>query len=506
MDALKDKFKEVLISVLPITAIVLLLHFTITPIDSAMLYAYLFGSVLVIIGLTVFLFGIDQGLEPIGHGIGDTLALSKSYAVVITICLVLGFFISYAEPDLHILAGQVDSVTSGQFGQTLMVVVVSVGIAVMMTLGLLRILKGIRLKYVFTAAYGLIFILSMFASPDFIAIAFDASGATTGAITVPFMLAIAGGISALKKDKKTGEADSFGLVGISSTGAILGVLVTGIIFDIDKLSGSLPEETVASSNLLGIYGSKLLPLAWESFLSLLPIIIAYILFQLFSFKQKKNKVIDITRGLILTLSGLVVFLLGVNGGFMEVGTQIGMGLAALESNIPVLLVALLLGLTTVLAEPAVHVLTHQIEDVTGGSVSRKLVLIFLSVAVGLSIFMSALRILIPGMQLWMVLLPGFGLAVILAYFVPDLFVGMAYDAGGVASGPMTATFSLAFVQGMAAQVPSADLVTDGFGMIAIVAMMPIIAIELLGALYQAKTRKTSKPAITKQETIGGKHG
>jgi len=221
----------------------------------------------------------------------------------------------------------------------------------------------------------------------------------------------------------------------------------------------------------------------------------------FFFKHKKSKVIDIVRGLALTFIGLVVFLLGVNGGFMSVGSQLGIQLAAMDSSIPVLLVALLLGLTTVLAEPAVHVLTHQVEEVTGGSVKRNLVLLFLSVAVGLSILMSALRILIPGIQLWMYLLPGFGLAVILAYFVPDLFVGMAYDAGGVASGPMTATFSLAFVQGVAAHVPTADVVADGFGMIAIVAMMPIISIELLGAIYHAKSKKASNTAASNTAVI-----
>ena len=220
MDALIDKLKEVLSSVLPITLIVLILHFTVSPLDSSMLQAFLLGSVLIIIGLTTFLFGIDQGLEPIGRGIGNTLVHSRSFAVVITICLVLGFFISYAEPDLHILAGQVESVTAGQFGRILMVVVVSIGLAVMMTLGMLRILKGVRLKHVFAAAYGLILLLSLFSSSDFIAIAFDASGATTGAVTVPFMLALAAGISAMKSDKSS-EADSFGLVGISSTGAIL---------------------------------------------------------------------------------------------------------------------------------------------------------------------------------------------------------------------------------------------------------------------------------------------
>lgn len=491
MNELTGKLKEVLASVLPITFIVLILHFTVSPLGTDMLVAFLIGSALVIIGLTVFLFGINQGLEPIGHDIGNAVTHLNSYTVIITVSLILGFFISYAEPDLHILANQVDSVTSGQFDNLLMVVVVSIGIGVMMTLGMLRILKNIRLKYVFTSAYALIFILSMFSTSDFLAIAFDASGATTGAITVPFMLSMASGISAIKKDTKVSEADSFGLVGISSTGAILGVLTAGLFLKTGKLQGTLPEADIKAFSLLETYGSKLLHIAWESSLTLLPIIIAYIIFQIFVFKHKKNKVFDIARGIFLTYGGLVVFLLGVNGGFMDVGAQMGKQLASMESDIPVLLVALLLGLTTVLAEPAVHVLTNQVEEVTGRSVKRNLVFIFLSVAVGLSIFMSALRILIPGIKLWMYLLPGFGLAAILSFFVPDLFVGMAYDAGGVASGPMTATFSLAFVQGISAQVPTADVVTDGFGMIAIVAMMPIIAIELLGALYQYKSRKSA---------------
>lgn len=506
MNELTDKLKEVLMSVLPITFIVLILHFTISPLETDMLYAFLFGSALVIIGLTVFLFGIDQGLEPIGHGVGDTITHLNSYAVIITVSLILGFFVSYAEPDLHILAKQVNSVTSGQFNNTLMVMAVSVGLGIMMTLGMLRILKNIRLKYVFAAAYALILILSLFSSPDFQAIAFDASGATTGAVTVPFMLALAAGFSALKKDSRLSEADSFGLVGISSTGAILGVLAASLFIEGERLNGSLPETTIAGGSLLHTYGSIFFTIAWESFLTLLPIIIFYIIFQLFFFKHKKRKVIDIVRGLLLTYLGLVIFLLGVNGGFMEVGSQLGVRLASMDSNIPVLLIALLLGLSTVLAEPAVHVLTSQVEDITGGSVKRRLVLIFLSIAVGMSVFMSALRILIPEIRLWMYLLPGFGLSVILAFFVPDLFVGMAFDAGGVASGPMTATFSLAFVQGIAAQVPSADVVADGFGMIAIVAMMPIIAIELLGTLYQAKSRKASNAAKSKKQSIGGNHG
>lgn len=503
MSELTDKLKEVLASVLPITLIVLILHFTISPLEKNMLYAFLVGSVLVIIGLTIFLFGISQGIEPIGHGVGNAITRNSCLAVVITVMLILGFFISYAEPDLHILAKQVDSVTSGQFDNILLVVVVSIGIGTMMTLGMLRILSNVRLKYVFAAAYGLIFVISLFSTSDFLAIAFDASGATTGAITVPFMLAMAAGFSAMKKDSRMSEADSFGLVGISSTGAILGVLITSLFIDNSKLVGALPETEISNATLWEIYSSKFLHIAWDSFVTLLPIIVTYTVFQIFFFKHKKNKVIDTVRGLVLTFVGLVIFLLGVNGGFMEVGAQLGIQLASMESNAPVLIVALLLGLTTVLSEPAVHVLTSQVEEITGGTVRRRLVLIFLSIAVGASIFMSALRILIPDIQLWMYLLPGFGLSVILAFFVPDLFVGMAFDAGGVASGPMTATFSLAFVQGIAARVPTADVVADGFGMISVVAMMPIIAIELLGALYQAKERKATEVSALKKRSFGG---
>jgi len=276
------------------------------------------------------------------------------------------------------------------------------------------------------------------------------------------------------------------------------------LLGIDKMDGKLPEHAFTDLSLFDIYSSILMRIARDSFFSLLPIIIVYALFQVFSFRHKHRKVIDISRGIALTFLGLVIFMLGVNGGFMAVGTYVGIQLASMNSNIPVLVVSLLLGLTTVLAEPAVHVLTHQVEDVTGGSVNRNLVLMFLSAAVGLSIFMSVLRILVPGIKLWMFLLPGFGVSVILAYFVPDLFVGMAYDAGGVASGPMTATFSLAFVQGIASHVPSADLVSDGFGMIAIVAMMPVVAIELLGALYQAKLRASESESV-KEEQNGGCH-
>lgn len=490
MKELYLKFKEVLTSVFPISVIVLILHFSLTPLKNGMLYTFLFGSFLVICGLTLFLYGVDKSLEPIGKRAGSYVSNSKSYAVIITVSLIIGFFISFAEPDLHILSKQVNLVTSGQLNALKMVIVVSIGIGVMMTLGMLRIMKNVSLKIAFTVIYSLIFIISMFSSKDFLAIAFDSSGATTGAITVPFMLALASGITNLKGNKKIHEADSFGLVGISSSGAILGILTTSLFLKVDKLNGSLPHPKAMNLDIFESFTSQILHISKESFLTLLPIIIIYLVLLVFHQRDDFKRFKRISFGLVITYIGLVTFLVGVNGGFMEVGSHLGIKLASMNSKIPVLTVALFLGLSTVLAEPAVHVLTHEVESITHGGVKKGLVLIFLSISVGLAISMSALRVMVIQIELWMFVLPGFLLAIILAFFIPDLFVGMAFDAGGVASGPMTATFSLAFIQGIAEHIPTADVVSDGFGMIAIVAMMPIIAIELLGVIYRIKKIKT----------------
>lgn len=496
MSDIKNKFIEVIGSVLPITIIVLVLHITISPLEKGTLYSFFLGTILVIVGLTIFLLGIERGIEEVGHDVGNAVTKTNSFAIVITVGIILGFFISYAEPDLHILAEQVSTVTSGVVSKTLMVLSVSIGIGVMMTLGTLRILRNIKLKYMFTVVYVLIAIIALFVSSDILAISFDSSGATTGAIAVPFILALNSGVSAMKKSSLQSEADSFGLIGIASTGAILGIMVMGLFLGDGKLEGTLPDEQIAADGILAEYASQVHHVAVGSAITILPIVVTYIFFQKTVIKHKLRKVMVVMRGILLTYIGLVIFLIGVNGGFMNVGSYIGTKLAVADSKTPLLIVALLLGLTTVLAEPAAHVLTSDVENITGGSISKILVLACLSLAVGASIFMSSIRILKPEIELWMYLLPGFGLAIILSYFVPDLFVGMAFDAGGVASGPMTATFSLAFIQGIAHQVPFADVITDGFGMIAIVAMMPIVVIELLGLTYRIKLSKQRRLKIS----------
>ncbi|TNV68532.1 DUF1538 domain-containing protein [Trichococcus shcherbakoviae] len=487
-----EKLREVMQSVMPITLLVVLLHFTLTPLETIDLQRFLFGAFLITIGLSIFLFGVDLGITPIGKFLGKGLARSGSLKYVLGMGLVLGFFISIAEPDLHILAAQVSEVTNGMYPKNLLLLVVSVGIAVMLTLGLFRIVYRYPLNKAFTFLYLAIFGLAYFSTNDLFAIAFDASGSTTGALTVPFMLALAVGVASLNRRTQSAEEDSFGLVGIASAGAILAVLILGLFVRSDEpLSGSIPASSATVTHWLAPFLHELPKIAGEILLAVSPILIIFVLNHVFFADEKLSKRAfrRIFLGMTYLYIGLVLFLTGVNAGFMEVGRKLGMLIAGMDSSIPVLIVGFVLGVLVILAEPAVYVLTHQIEDVTTGYVKRGIVLGFLSIGVGLAVLLSVVRVLIPWLQLWHYLVPGYLIILALSYKVPKLFVGIAFDAGGVASGPMTATFILAFIQGVAEITPDANVLLEGFGMIAMVAMMPIISLQLLGAIYQRNSVK-----------------
>lgn len=488
MSVLFAKFKEVLASVMPITVIVLILHFTVTPLDSPVFIRFLIGALFIIIGLTIFLSGVDVGVTPIGNHMGAAIAKSNKIWIVIIAGLSLGFFISVAEPDLHILAGQVDSVSSGMISKSSIVVVVSIGIATMLAVGLGRIVYNFPLYKLLSIIYFIILILALFSSREFLAISFDASGATTGALTVPFILSLATGVSKLKKDSKASEKDSFGLLAIASAGAIIAVMVMSIISKSDKITGTLMQEGISDS-ILYPFASEFATVSLEVAVALLPILLVFLVFQFISFKLPRREVRKILFGLLFTFIGLVIFLVGVNAGFMDVGSVVGLKIASFDNKIYVILLGLLLGIVTILAEPAVYVLTHQIEDVTSGYVKRRVVMFTLAIGVGIAVALSIIRILVPGLQLWQYLLPGYLISIILSYLAPKLFVGIAFDSGGVASGPMTATFILAFTQGAAEAVEGADVLVDGFGVIAMVAMTPLIALQILGLIFRFKSRK-----------------
>lgn len=489
MHILKEKIKEVFLAVLPITLIVVLLNFTLLNLESYLLLRFLVGAFMIVIGLAIFLFGVDLGVTPIGVHMGGSLAKNNKAWIVAFSSFFLGFFISVAEPDLHILGEQVYSATAGAVSKLLIVTVVSVGIGLMLSLGFLRIVYNKSIRIVFTVLYSIIFLLALFTSPEFLAISFDASGATTGAMTVPFILALSLGVSSLKKNGKSSEEDSFGLVGIASSGAIIAIMAMSILTKSNEIAKSEPVAILESTSVLRPFIQTLPKVLGEVLFALIPFLILFLIFNKLSFHLPKKQFHKILKGLLYAYIGLSLFLTGVNAGFMEVGTLVGFQIASLEQKWILVLVGLVLGLVVILAEPAVYALTNQIEDVTSGHIKKNTVMVSLAIGVAAAVALSMVRILVPNLQLWHYLLPGYMISIGLSYFVPKLFVGIAFDSGGVASGPMTATFILSFARGAADAVDGADVLIDGFGIIAMVAMMPIITLQILGLIYQVKSRK-----------------
>lgn len=487
MQILLDKFKEVLSSVLPIIAIVLLLSFTLVPLEADMIIKFLICGAIIIVGLGLFLLGTDIGVYRMGEVMGENAVKANNRVLVFLLGLLFGFVISIAEADLLILANQVSDVTNGLLSPYLIVAVVSLGVGTMIGLGFLRILLDKSMSNMFIIFYLVIFGLFFFVSEEFQAISFDASGATTGAMTTPFILALGMGVSKMKSSAHR-EEDSFGLVGAASAGAIWPVMLMSLILGLSNLTGSADAFEPAQGIIAPII--NVFPHIFiESLLAISPIIILFILFNLFWFKRPKKDVSVILIGMSIAFVGLVLFLVGVNAGFMDIARIVGTTLANYDSKVLLPIVGFIIGMVVVLAEPAVYVLSNQVEEVTSGSIPRKLILAALSIGVAIAVSISMVKIMNEGIKLWMFLVPGFIISLILSKFIPPIFVGIAFDSGGVASGPMTATFVLALMQGVASAIPHADVLRDGFGVIAMVAMMPILTISILGLVYQVKVRK-----------------
>lgn len=454
-----DEIKNTSKSVVPIAILVVILNFFVG-VESRLLVNFFLGCVGVILGLGVFLTGVEISVSEIGSIMGEFLARFDSIIKVIVFGVFIGFTISIAEPDLLILAGEVT--TAIGIPAQVIVMIISLGVGIMISFGLYRIFKDISLSTMMCLIYGIVFILMIFTEEMGHAIAFDASGATTGAMTTPFIIALGLGVANLKGEKS--EDDSFGLVGLASTGPILAGLLMSLF---SGGGGEILADHAAHSPLMsGIINSTF---------AIVPIALVFYIMNYLYFKIEKDELRSISLGLVYTYLGLILFLTSVEGGFMDLARVMGEGLSH-SKFLP--LIGFVLGLLVVLAEPAVAVLSEQVEDVTGGSIPRKNILIALSIGVAFAVMLAIFRIRIEGFALWMLIMPGFLISLILSRRVDQIFVGIAFDSGGVASGPMTATFILAFCQGVAGNI------ADGFGVISFVAMMPVLTIMIMGNLYK----------------------
>ena len=490
MIVLLHKAKEVLIAVLPVVIFVVVLNFTIVPVPNILFFQFLIGAFAVKIGLIILLFGIELAVLPLGDHMGTIFVKSNKLWFILVTVFILGFFVNFAEPDVKVLAEQFANVTNNLISVNTIRALVALGAGTMLSLGAIRIVKNFSLRIVLVIAYAAAFLLA-FISPDFMAIAFDASGAATGAITVPLVLALALGMASMKKDSISAEENSFGMVGTMACGAIFGLLILNFFIKPGNTAATAEiTELYDRTNLLApfIYYAKKEPRATLE--SLLPIFLIFLFFQKFKLHLPSKAFRKMLMGFIYTFLGLVIFFVGVHAGFMHMGKEIGYNLAMYGNHsLPVILGAVL-GMLIILTEPAVYVLTHQIEDVTNGYLRRKTVLTFLAIGMAFAVGLHVVKIILPpGITLWHYILPGYIFALTIMFFTPKMFTGISFDSGAVASGPMTVTFILAYSQGVAEAVPHADVLRDSFGVIVMVTMMPVIALQVLGFIYKMKSRK-----------------
>ncbi len=471
------KIREALVSTLPITMLVYLV--AILPdfsFSRTEMVSFTIGAVLLILGIGFFNMGADIAMTPMGVHVGSGLSRQKTVGLLLAVCFALGMLITIAEPDLQVLANQVSSVMSGK----LLVYTVGFGVGAFLVVAILRIIFKTRLSSILMLFYMLLFALALILSVndnlDLLPIAFDSGGVTTGPITVPFIMALGVGISKVLGDRRSQE-NSFGLVALCSIGPILAVLVLGI-FAKNNLSYSV-NYGAADSNILRAYLENAVHVAKEVAIALGLIVAFFLACQIFFLKLQKMQLLRIGIGVVFTYIGLVMFLTGVNVGYMPIGYKMGSELATVH---PLLLVGigLLMGVLVVLAEPAIHVLNAQVEDVTGGYVSKKSMMLGICVGVGAAIALSVVRIIFD-FSLVYYIVPGYFISLALSLFVPPVYTAIAFDSGGVASGPMTSGFILPFAIGVCAALQGESAVLrDGFGIVALVAMAPLITIQLLG--------------------------
>ncbi len=476
------KISESLSSVLPVTGIVLFLFCTIVPVPAEMFLTFIIGAVLLIFGMGLFTLGAETAMTPMGEYVGSKMTKTKKLWVIIPVSLFVGTMITVSEPDLQVLSTQL-----GAIPPAALIWSVALGVGLLLVVAMLRILFKIKLKYLLLGLYAVVFIVAFFVPKAFIPVAFDSGGVTTGPMTVPFIMALGVGVASIRSD---GEgSDSFGLVALCSVGPIIAVMILGILNNANSVTPADNSLEIAngSRDIIMMFLSKIPHYAWEVAIAIGPIVIFFLVFRALSGGLGTKGLGKILIGVAYTYIGLVAFLVGVNVGFLPVGNHLGQELASSSVKWVIVPLGMVMGYFIVAAEPAVHILTKQVETVTSGTVPGKALSLSLSVGVAVSIGIAMIRVL-TGISLLWIVIPGYAIALVLTFIVPDIFSSIAFDSGGVASGPMTATFLLPFAMGACTAV-GGNVIEDAFGLVALVAMTPLIAIQILGLVYKRKYDK-----------------
>ena len=480
---------------LPITGIVLVLSIFLVPIEIGTAVMFFVGAFLLIVGMGMFQLGAEISMEPIGEGIGVEISKSRNLLLMCFLGFLMGMIITIAEPDLQVLSNQVPAIPN-----VTLIFTVAIGVGLFLTVAVLRIVHKFDLSKLLMGLYAFVVLLSFFIPRDFLAVAFDSGGVTTGPITVPFIMAMGVGLSMIRADKDASN-DSFGLVALSSIGPILAVMLLGFFYQPDDAvyAGTHMAEVFTTRDVATAFAGEIPHFVQEVLLALMPIFAMFILFQLCTKRYQRTQRLRISFGFLYTYIGLVLFLCGVNVGFAPVGTMIGQNLAATGQKWLLVPIGMLIGYFIVKAEPAIQILNRQVQTITSGTVSAKSMNMCLSIGVCISVGLAMLRV-ITGIPLIYIIIPGYITALVMSRFVPPIFVGIAFDSGGVASGPMTATFLLPLCIG-ACETLGGNIMTDAFGVVSLVALTPLIAIQIMGLRFKFKLNKMQKNLVS-EDIIG----
>ena len=483
---LREKIRESLSAVLPITGIVLMLSIFVIPMELGSVVMFLTGALMLIVGMGFFQLGAEMAMTPLGEGVGVQISKMKKLLTVLLTGFLMGVIITVSEPDLQVLAGQVPSVPN-----MVLIMTVAVGVGLFLALAIVRIRYKISLSMLLIVCYLALILVSAFVPKEFLAVAFDSGGVTTGPMTVPFIMAMGVGLASVRSDKNAAN-DSFGLVALSSVGPILAVLILGCFFKPTEAAYTLTDvaAVVTTQDVARVFAQGLPLYAREVLLSLVPILWVFLIFQWLTHRYHGLQIKRIIVGFGYTYIGLVLFLCGANVGFAPVGAYLGKELAGLSLRWILVPIGALIGYYIVKAEPAIQVLNHQVEAVTNGAISVKMMNRCMQIGVAASVGLAMLRVL-TGISIQWFVIPGYIIALVLSRLVPDIFIGIAFDSGGVASGPMTSTFLLPLSIGVC-EALGGNLMTDAFGVVALVALTPLIAIQLMGLVYKLKTAKRTQ--------------
>ena len=477
---LVKKLKEAVVSVLPITVIILILNFVLpnrmSPVE---LVSFIIGAAMLILGIALYSLGSDTALAPIGETIGNKVTATKKIPLILIVGFIIGVIVTVAEPDLMVLGTQLGDI------KTILIVTIALGVGLFLVIALARIFLKIPLNVVLIALYALVFIIAIFVDDKYIPLSFDSGGITTGPITVPFIMALGVGVAGVLGGKSKNE-NSFGVVAICSIGPIFFVLLLSLIFK--------PEINVSEGTRTAASFSELLPFLTDNFvtalkdvaIAIVPISLFFFIADIFFLKLPKQRIVRIIIGLLYTYFGLSIFLTGVNVGFMSTGTSLGSRLASLDQKWILIPVGMVTGCFMVLAEPAVHVLAEQVENISDGAIKRKTIMIALCVSMMIAVGLGMLRI-VTGISIWYILIPGYAVAILLSLFVPKIYTAIAFDSGGVASGPMASTFMLPLAIGAATTLSGAESVLGtAYGLVAFIALTPLVTIQILGLFVKIR--------------------